>query len=414
MTISRRILVRSAAAAVTALALGGEVPRAWAQATEVKVGLIAPLSGPWARQGELMVKGARMAIDDINQGGGIKSLGGVKLRLVTADAGDTTEKAKNAAQRFVASEPDMVGATGAWLSSFTLAVTEVTERAEMPVLTLSYSDQITARGFRYVFQTSPTASAQSTGAMPAIVELARDTTGQAVKSVGIIGDNTASPVSFLKPMREGGLDKLGIKLVVDEIFTPPLADATSVVQKLRSSRPEAVLFVPTNIPDAKLVLEKMNEMGLGRGRLPLLSNGAPMGAPEMLTLVGKDLMEGVLIIVANWSQKGQEKLIADFKQRTGEPWITQDSLSTYGDMWIFKEALETAGTADRKKVAEAIRTMDTTSGPAAFYPGGRIKFNADGRRTEAGLVIIQWQNGEPLTVYPPNVALGKPVWPKRP
>ena len=78
------------------------------------------------------------------------------------------------------------------------------------------------------------------------------------------------------------------------------------MQKLRSTRPEAVLFVPTNIPDAKLVLEKMNEMGLGHGRIPMISNEAPMGAPEMLTVVGKDLIEGVLIIIANWPQKGQE------------------------------------------------------------------------------------------------------------
>ena len=281
-------VMRSVAAALAALGLALSAPSVLAQAKEVKVGLIAPLSGPWARQGDLMLKGAQMAIDDINNGGGINSMGGAKLRLVTADAGDSTEKAKNAAQRFVASEPDMVGATGAWLSSFTLAVTEVTERAEMPILTLSYSGQITARGFKYVFQTSPTAGAQSVGAMAAIIELGKVATGQQLKTIGIIGDNTASPVSFLKPMREGGLEKLGIKLTMDEIFTPPLADATSVVQKLRSTRPEAVLFVPTNIPDSKLVLEKMNEMGLGRGRIPMIGNGAPMGAPEMLKVVGKD------------------------------------------------------------------------------------------------------------------------------
>lgn len=406
-------VMRHIAAILAALGLAVSAPSILAQVQEVKVGLIAPLSGPWARQGDLMVKGAQMAIDDINSGGGITSMGGAKLRLVTADAGDSTEKAKNAAQRFVASEPDMVGATGAWLSSFTLAVTEVTERAEMPMLTLSYSDQITARGFKYVFQTSPTAGAQSVGAMPAIVELGKVATGQQLKTIGIIGDNTASPVSFLKPMREGGLAQMGIKLTMDEIFTPPLADATSVVQKLRSARPEAVLFVPTNIPDAKLVLEKMHEMGLGRGRIPMIGNGAPMGAPEMLQVVGKDLMEGVLIIIANWTQKGQEQLIADFKKRTGEPWMTQDSLCSYGDMWIFKEALEQAGVADRKKVAEAIRVMDTTDGPAKYYPGGRIKFEDNGRRAGAGIMIIQWQNGEPVTVYPTDIALAKPVWPKK-
>jgi len=386
---------------------------AWAQVKDVRVAMIAPMSGPWARQGDLMKKGADMAIEEINKAGGIKALGGAKLVLLVVDAGDNAEKAKNAAQRLVAQESDVIGATGAWLSTFTLAVTEVTERAELPVLTLSYSDQITARGFKYVFQTSPTAGAQAQGALPALLELARTATGKPAKTVGIIMDNTASPVSFVKPMREGGLEKLGLKVVVDEIFTPPLPDATSVVQKVRNTRPDILLLLPTSIPDDKLVLEKLTEMGLGRGRIPVISNGAHIGAPDLLNVMGKHLLEGVMTIVANWGAKGQEQLIADFKKRTGEPWMTQDSISTYGDMWIFKDALEKAGAPDRKKVAAAIRAMDTTSGPAKYFPGGRLKFEANGRRADAGLLVVQWQNGEPVTVYPPGSALAKPIWPKQ-
>ena len=404
----RAILIGLAAAT-----LAGIAPYAWSQAKEVKVGVIVPLSGPWARQGEMMVKGATMAIEDINNAGGVKALGGSRLRLVTIDAGDSTEKAKNAAQRMVSQETDMVGATGSWLSSFTLAVTEVTERAEMPFLTLSFSDQITDRGFKYVFQTSPTGGAQALGSLPAIIELAKSASGTAPKTAGILMDNTAAPVSFSKPMREGGFEKLNLKLSVDETFTPPLADATSVAQKVRNARPDLLLLLPTSVPDDKLILEKLSEMGMGRGRLPIVSNGAHMGAPEMLRLVGKDLMEGVMTIVANWGAKGQEKLIADFKKRTGEPWMTQDSISTYGDMWIYKDALEKAGVADRKKVAEAIREMDTTTGPARFYPGGRLKFDERGRRVGAALVIVQWQKGEPVVVYPPTAALAKPIWSKK-
>jgi len=413
MKTQRRTLVKALVAALAGAGVAGAAVPAWSQAKEVRVAMIAPMSGPWARQGELMKKGADMAIEDINRAGGIKAMGGARMRLLVVDAGDSAEKAKNAAQRLVAQETDVVGATGAWLSSFTLAVTEVTERAELPVLTLSYSDVITARGFKYVFQTSPTGGAQANGALPALLELAKSATGKPLTTVGIIMDNTAAPVSFVKPMREGGFDKLKLKLVVDETFTPPLADATSAVQKVRNARPEVLLLLPTSVPDDKLVLEKLSEMGMGRGRLPVVSNGAHIGAPEMLKLVGKELMEGVMTVVANWGAKGQEKIIAEFKKRTGEPWMTQDSISTYGDMWIFKDALEKAGAADRKKVAEAIRAMDTTSGPAQYFPGGRLKFEDNGRRAGAGLLIVQWQNGEPKVVYPPASAMAKPVWSKR-
>jgi branched-chain amino acid transport system substrate-binding protein len=412
MRTERRRMVQALLAAFAGAGVALAAAPAWSQVKDVRVAMIAPMSGPWARQGELMKKGADMAIEEINKAGGIKALGGAKLVLLVIDAGDNAEKAKNAAQRLVAQETDVVGATGAWLSTFTLAVTEVTERAELPVLTLSYSDQITARGFKYVFQTSPTAGAQAQGAMPALLELAKVATGKPAKTVGIIMDNTASPVSFVKPMREGGLDKLGLKLVMDEIFTPPLPDATSVVQKVRNTRPDILLLLPTSIPDDKLVLEKLTEMGLGRGRIPVISNGAHIGAPDLLNVMGKHLLEGVMTIVANWGAKGQEQLIADFKKRTGEPWMTQDSISTYGDMWIFKDALEKAGTPDRKKVAAAIRAMDTTSGPAKYFPGGRLKFEDNGRRAGAGLLVVQWQNGEPVTVYPPASALAKPIWPR--
>ena len=384
-----------------------------AQTKEVKVGVIAPMSGPWARQGDLVRKGVEMAIEDINNAGGVKALGGAKMAAVFADAGENAEKAKNAAQRLLSQEPDLVGGTGAWLSSFTLAVTEVTERAELPWLTLSYSDQITDRGFKYVFQTSPIGSAQAEAALPTILALAQSATGKKLASAAIIADNTAAAVSVARPMRTGALEKEGIKLLVDETFTPPLPDATPLVQKVRSTRPEVLFMLSTSVPDDKILLEKLTEMGLGRGRLPIVGNGAHLGSPELLKIAGKDVMEGVLVTLANWGVKGQEKLIEDFKKRTGEPWLTQDSLSPYGHIIILKEGLEKAGVADRRKVAEAIRALDTTEGPAHFFPGGRLKFDEKGRRVGAPLLIVQWRNGEPVAVYPTEVAAMDPLWTKQ-
>jgi branched-chain amino acid transport system substrate-binding protein len=383
------------------------------QPKAVKIGVIVPLSGAWARQGQLVKMGAETAVAEINAGGGIKALGGAKLELVTLDAGDTPEKARNAAQRLVAQEPEVVGGMGSWLSSFTLAVTEVTERAELPWFTLSYADSITGRGFKYVFQTSPPGGTQSSLAMPTIVEIGKSATGEPPKSAGVIGDNTASPISFLKPMREGGLEKLGMKVVVDETFTPPLSDATPLVQKIRSARPEFLVFVTTTISDLKLSLEKLNEFRLAKGAVPLIANGAHMGAPEVLKNVPADLIEGVMFIVANWPLKGHEKINEMFTKATGEPWITQDGLAGYGQTWIIKEALERAGVADKNKVAEQVRKLDLKEGPAAVaFPGG-VKFDETGRRVGAQVVIAQWQGGKPLSVYPLDRALAKPIWPKK-
>jgi|SRR5579864_3030964 len=382
-----------------------------AQTKDVKIALIVPLSGPWARQGLLEREGAEMAVGQINAQGGIKSLGGAKVQLVVADTGDSAEKAKDAAQRVLSENPDLVGGVGAWLSSFTLAVTEVTERAELPWFTLSYSDQITARGFHYVFQTSATADTQANLALPTVLALAKAATGKVPTSAGIISDNTAAPVSFVKPMREGGLAKAGVKLVADEVYTPPLSDATPLIEKVRTARPDFLFMISTNVPDDALLVEKLSEMGLGGGKLPVVGNGAHLGAPELLKVTGPDVLEGIMVTVANWPGKGQEQLIEEFKKRTGEPWMTQDNLCAYGHVWIIKDALEKAGVADRHKVADVVRAMDTTEGAAKFFAGGRIKFDDRGRRVDAPLVIVQWQKGVPVPVYPENLAMAKPIWP---
>ena len=404
-----RRTILSTALAVAALASSGAV---LAQAKDVEIGLIAPMSGPWARQGEVMKIAADLAISEINAQGGVKALNGANLKLAVFDAGESVEKSKNAAQRMVADGVNLVGATGAYLSSFTLAVTEVTERAKLPVLTFSYADSITTRGFKYVFQTSATGDAQAAGSLPALVALAEKTTGKKPKTIGIVMDNTAASVSFVKPIKETQLAKLGLELVVDEVFTPPLANATPLIQRVRSKRPDMLLLLPTAIPDAKLLLEKMNEFGIGKGKMPTISNGAAILDPDLLTNMNVEQLEGVMSVVANWTTSAQKPMIEEFKKKSGQPWATQHFVTTYGDMWIFKAALEAAGKADREAVAEALRKMDLSNGPADYFPGGKLKFDAAGRREGASLLIVQWQNGIPVTVYPEKESLAAPNWPK--
>ena len=404
-SVTRRTVLSGAAA------IGLSTVARAQQPAEVKVGLIVPLSGIYTRPGQVMRMGAEMGIEHINAQGGIKSLGGAKLKLVVIDCGDTTEKAKNAAQRMVAQETDLVAATGSYLSSFTLAVTEVTERAELPMLTLSYSDLLTERGFKFIFQTAAPASRQSELGLPELMKLAEAASGKRPKTVAMLMDNTATSVATAKALKEKIFAQEGLQLVVEEVWTPPLSDATSLIQKVRSARPDLLLFMPNAISDAKLGLEKINEFGLGQGKIPTVSFSITIAEPDMLQSVSADVVQGIMTIVANWGSKGHEDLIAELKAKYKEPWMTQNVISTYGDMWLMKAALEQAGKADRLAVAQAFRTMD--GGPSKHYPGGQLKFDEKGRRVVAGVVIVQWQSGVPVTVFPPDLALAAPFWPKK-
>ena len=403
----RKILGGMAGTGLALLARPG-----FAASPELVVALLAPLSGPWAQQAHLMQLGAKMAVDDINAQGGIKSLGGAKMRLISADAGESTETAVSAAKKLVADNPDLSGGTGAWLSSFTIAVTEVTERAHLPWLTVSAADAITHRGYKYIFQTTYPGSLQGAAVVPALIKLG-EVAGKKPKTVGIITDNTASPMAFAKPMREGGFAKLGLEVVVDMTYTPPLADATPLVEKVRRAKPDFLFFVPTAVSDDKLFFEKMQEFHLGEGRIPVVSQGSSLTDPELPKSIDPKLLEGVMVIVMDWPGKDHVELTERFKKTTGQPWMGQDSLVTYGDMWVFAQAAEMAKSTDREQIAAAIRQMDLTGGIASYYAGNRLQFDETGNRNGAGIMVAQWQKGVPVAVYPTENAVEKPIWPKQ-
>jgi branched-chain amino acid transport system substrate-binding protein len=380
------------------------------QPKEAKIAMLVPLSGPWARQGILEKFGAEMAIDDINNAGGIKSMGGAKLKLMQYDTGDSAEKAKDAAQRMLAQEPDLVGGFGCWLSTFTLAVTEVTERAQLPWLTLSYSDLITGRGYKYVFQSSPTAVQQAEELVPIIMDLAQKTTGKRPTKVASIGDNTAASVSFRKPIDSHVLKDQKLKEVIHQIYTPPLSDATTLVQPVRTARPDFVLLTSTNVPDDKLLLDAFTEFGMPATKLPLIGNGGHWAVPELVKNTSPQELEGVLVGLANWPGKAVDDVSKRFVERTKEPWFGHDSIFAYAHVMILKQALENTGVADRNKVNAAIHAMNMTTGPALFFPGHHLQYDAQGRRIGAKMVMVQWQGGKPVTVFPADVAVAKAKW----
>ncbi len=397
------------------LALGLAAPlAAWlppsppAEAGEVKVALVAPLSGRWARQGQFMKMGAEMAIDEINAQGGIKALGGAKMVLIPTDAGDSVEKATSAAQRVLTREK-VVGASGAWLSSFSMGATEVSERLQIPWLSLSFADTITERGFKYVFQTSPVSSKLAEQGLDLAIEMAKGQ-GVTLKKMALVGDNTAAIVTYFKALREKLLAARGIALVVDEVFTPPLPDATSVAQKLRAAQPDLMINGATNFSDCVQILQKMKEFGV---KVPQIGVGAQFLTPEYMQAVGPELMAGFMSTAASHPLKGQEEMVRRFKERTKEPFMMQDSVSLYAEMWIIKEAVERAKSDDPKKVRDAIASIDLTTGPAAqtLLPH-RIRFDERGRRVDAQPVIVQWQGSEPYTISPAKVATKTPIWPK--
>jgi len=65
------------------------------------------------------------------------------------------------------------------------------------------------------------------------------------------------------------------------------------------------------------------------------------------------------------------------------------------------------GSADPQKIRDALASIDITSGPASFVPGGEVKFDSTGQNVKAQVAIQQWQDGKIVTIDPPSAAVGK-------
>ncbi len=147
MTWSSRFM---ATAAALALMLG--IPGIGSAAQTVKIGNIIPLSGPSAPVGVQGKNAREMAVQEINDAGGIKSLGGAKLQMIYADSKSDPTVGVSEAERLINSEKVNL-LTGCWNSAVTYPTTQVAERYGIPfVVPVSVADTITNRGFKNVFR----------------------------------------------------------------------------------------------------------------------------------------------------------------------------------------------------------------------------------------------------------------------
>jgi branched-chain amino acid transport system substrate-binding protein len=367
---------------------------------QVNIGLLAPFSGLWAEQGRLMRIGTEMAVEDINSQGGIKSMGGAKLNLVVADTGATVETATNAAQRLLGSG-NISALDCCWLSSFTLAAREIAERLHVPILTFASNDGIVQGGYKYIFRSGTGTDLQVRTGVKLIKEAAAKT-GRKIETAVLLGDNTAVTVSYFKNLEEV-LPRSGVKILVNRVWTPPLSDAIPVAVAVRDASPDIIFLGTTTFDDSVAIIRALSAAKVKR---PILGTGAQFLTPEFFNALGPDDIDGVMATQGSAITKDPVAIefLNRFKKRTGEHWTVHNTTSSYAELWIIKEALEAAGSADPVKVRDALASLHLTKPPPTAFLGVDVKFEPNGQNSGALNFIVQWQNGVPILVSPPEVA----------
>src|SRR5665647_158414 len=144
----RDFLIKAAGGAIVTTAFGAFPLRGWA-ADPVNIGALYPVTGSMAQIGQGCVNAAKLAAEMVNEAGGIKSLGGAKLNLIISDVQSDTTVTRTETDRLISGNK-LSAIHGCYASALTLIASEVAERAKVPIITGSSSDQLN-KGRTYTF-----------------------------------------------------------------------------------------------------------------------------------------------------------------------------------------------------------------------------------------------------------------------
>jgi branched-chain amino acid transport system substrate-binding protein len=381
----RDFLIKTGGAlAVAAIASPPILTRA---AETVNIGALYPTTGSMAQIGVGCVAAAKLAVEMVNDAGGIKSLGGAKLNLIVSDVQSDTTVTRTETDRLISGNK-LSAIHGCFASALTLIASEVAERAKVPIITGSSSDQLN-KGRTYTFTPFARAS-QFAKAQLQMSKLVSDT-----PKVAVIFENTAFGTSTSNGLKELAPAE-GVEIVMFEPYSAGFTDASPLVNKVKASGANA-LFSVSYLNDLILIVRTVKQVGLN-----VAINGGSGGfvIPDFYKNVGK-LAEG-LQGVAHWNHDMSDeaqKVNAEYKKRTGE-FLFEYAGGLVAQTFMLADALERAASTDPQKVRDALSALDVSKGYAAMAPGGKVKFGPDGKNVYGRPVGVQWQNGDLASVFP--------------
>jgi len=364
------------------------------------VGVLLPLSGANAQFGINSRNGIELVAEEINARGGIQSIGGAKINLIVADATSTPATAATVAQTLI-TENDCVAILGAFASSLTIAISEVTERRGIPLLTMSFADQITERGYKNVFQIVSKASVIGRNQLSYTVAIAASA-GEKIERAAIMYEDTAYGTSQAGGLRAAA-KAANIELVMDDSYAVGITDVTPLINKLRGSGAQ-IVFPVSYLNDSLLIIRTMRQQGID---LPVIGGAAGYVIPDFAKGLGP-FADGVLSISPVNYDLALE-YTERFRKRFGY-FMVHEAIEHGVCMHVLAQAVENAKSLNPENVAQALRSTRFTEGWTKAMPGGAVKFDDAGLNTVTEPVMVQWQKNELVTVWPKALAKGNALW----
>ncbi|MBM9465233.1 ABC transporter substrate-binding protein [Aeromicrobium sp. YIM 150415] len=372
---------------------------------EIVIGAVHPLTGALAGEGALMSAGAKLAVEDINEAGGIECLDGAQLSLSTGDSQGTAATGQTEAQRLV--DSGAVALIGTYQSDVTQNVASVAERAGVPlVIDVAVDDAILEQGYQNSFRIQPNASSMGEDGATALEGIFEEA-GEELSTVSYIHIEGAFGESVFSAFEEkAAADGIDVNEVT--YAAANFSDATQVVSRALSSDPDIVV-VTGYYPDSLLIASALQQLGS-----EVDVYGIANGAFDNTSFPGDAGTAGDGILSANYHYNMQNERVEDirsrFEEEAGEPMETAAVLS-YQAVEVIAEALQESCDTDPGAVRDAIADIEVDDPLLAF--DGPITFGENGENENATVIVTQIADGQIQQVFPEEFKTADLTFPTR-
>ena len=347
---------------------------------EIVIGHFASMTGSEATFGQSTDNGIKLAVDEINESGGIR---GKKIRLITYDDKGDAREAGTAVTRLTTKDA-VVAVLGEVASGLSLAGAPVCQQAGVPMISPSSTNPKVTKIGSMIFRVCFIDPFQ--GAVCA--KFAREHEGLKAEKAAILTDQ-ASPYSVgLQDEFEKAFEKFGGKVVSKQQYQGGDQDFSAQLTAIRSSEPD-VVFVPGYYTDVGNVALQARKLGL---KTPLLG-GDGWDSVKLGEIAGSSI-EGCFYS-NHYSHEDPNPRVQDFIKKYNERYKQiPDGLAAlgYDAAWILFEAMKRTESLDGKSLAAELAKTKDFDGVT-----GRISIDAD-RNAVKPAVILEMKAGKPKFV----------------
>lgn len=376
----------------------------------VTIAAVFPLTGSNSYFGTTSLQAAQLAAQDINKAGGIKSLGGANVSIVSVDSTSDATQAYSIVQNLLSTHTNITAAVGLYASGLTIPVLPLFQQYQVPLLHTAFSDLSTSSNYTFGFRIAPNATTFGNSMVQFLQYLSQQ--GFKVSRVALVYENDAYGAGVAQAVKAALVNYPQYKVVLNEPYSlSGFTNAQPIVTAVQAANPQ-LIFEVSYLNDATLIVQALSSQGLN---IPIIggSGGFPLAQFQQQLGNRTNLIFTAAAYNANENKSIAQQANQEYNQKYGY-FMPEAAGSYYAAVWTIADAINQAGSANSVKVQQALHSMTVTSGQALILPEGKIAFNSIGANIYALPVIAQWQNGNLYSVYPLNLATAKVILPPVP